>query len=401
MVRALAKIIKLEQDPDDVEEESRPQKKKRSATSDHALEQLYDDSSARILQERNDFFLPQIRDFVASKKWVNLRPEYQRRHRWDRKKQSRLIESLLMNVPVPPIFLFEWELNRYEVMDGQQRLTSLIDFYENNLELTGLDAWVGLNGRRHNDLPPKLKRGLDRRRVSAVILLAESVSSKETSSIDIRREVFERLNTGGTPLNHQELRNCLYAGTFNQLIIRLASLPTFRKLWSIPNTKINKKGFIPSDLNENKLFQTMADCQIVLRFFAFRRAAAIKGSVRRMLDNCMLENQHAPPDVIRKMESDFVARLNLTSKIFGNDAFVLPNEQKHSRPLSDAMMIAIDRLWVHKTKLLAAKDKLQEKRNYLLRRESSYEIVVGRPNTALAVKARIDLVEKSFKSVIR
>jgi Protein of unknown function DUF262 len=309
MVRALAKTSERVQDPDDLEEETKPKREKRSPASDNALEQLYDDSSARILQERNDFFLPQIRDFVASKKWVNLRPEYQRRHRWDRKKQSRLIESLLMNVPVPPIFLFEWELNRYEVMDGQQRLTSLIDFYGNNLELTGLDTWVGLNGRRHNDLPPKLKRGLDRRRISAVILLAESASSKAVSSVDIRREVFERLNTGGTPLNHQELRNCLYAGTFNQLIIRLAALPTFRKVWSIPNPKISKQGFIPSDLNENKLFQTMADCQIVLRFFAFREAAAIKGSVRRMLDNCMIQNQHAPPDAIKKMESDFTARL--------------------------------------------------------------------------------------------
>jgi hypothetical protein len=102
------------QNSDELEEEPRRKKRRQPAASDQELEHLYDVSSARILQGRNDFFLPQIQDFVADKKWVNLRPEYQRRLRWDKKKQSRLIESLLMNVPVPPIFLYERELNRYE-----------------------------------------------------------------------------------------------------------------------------------------------------------------------------------------------------------------------------------------------------------------------------------------------
>jgi hypothetical protein len=157
---------------DDSEEEP-ASKKKAVPVTDSDLERLYDESSSRILQERNDFFLPQIRDFVSKKQWVNLRPEYQRRHRWDQTKQSRLIESLLMNVPVPPVFLYEKELNRYEVMDGQQRLASLLDFYSNKLQLTGLETWAGLNKRKYSDLPPRLKRGLDRRRISAVVLLAE------------------------------------------------------------------------------------------------------------------------------------------------------------------------------------------------------------------------------------
>jgi Protein of unknown function DUF262 len=197
-------------EPEDDEEDSAEGASARLALTDKDLERLYDETSSRILQERNDFFLPQIRDFIEKKRWVNLRPDYQRRHRWDQKKQSRLIESLLMNVPVPPIFLFENELSRYEVMDGQQRLTSIIEFYSNTLELQGLEVWTNLQGKKYKDLPLKLRRGLDRRRISAVTPLAESLPASQELFPDIRRQVFERLNTGGTALNHQELRNCIY-----------------------------------------------------------------------------------------------------------------------------------------------------------------------------------------------
>jgi hypothetical protein len=120
------------------------------------LEDLYDSGEQRILQERSDFLLPQIIDFVDTKKWLNIRPEYQRRLVWDNVKKSRLIESLIMNVPVPPVFLYEEDLSRYEVMDGQQRLNSIVEFYSNRLKLSGLEEWDGLNGKTYADLPPRL-----------------------------------------------------------------------------------------------------------------------------------------------------------------------------------------------------------------------------------------------------
>src|ERR1700733_5110899 len=173
----------IDEDFEDTEEEIKEAKPKKTPTE---LQQLYDATSGRILQERNDFFLPQIAEFVAKKRLVNLQPEYQRRRRWDRRKQSRLIESLLMNVPVPPIFLYETDLSRYEVMDGQQRLVSIVNFYQGELQLTKLKAWSDLNGFSYSDLPDRLKRGLDRRRISAVILLAESATPKGISFADIR-----------------------------------------------------------------------------------------------------------------------------------------------------------------------------------------------------------------------
>src|SRR5438874_9504746 len=139
------------------------------------IERMYDSGDNRVTQERNDFMLPQIRDFVREKKWLNLRPEYQRRLVWDRRKKSLFIESLLMNVPVPPVFLYESDLNRYEVMDGQQRLNAILEFYEDRLVLTGLETWDALTGLTYSQCPPRIQAGLDRRKISANVLLTESI----------------------------------------------------------------------------------------------------------------------------------------------------------------------------------------------------------------------------------
>jgi len=248
------------------------------------LEELYDSGDQKILQERSDFLLPQIIDFVSTKRWLNIRPEYQRRLVWDKQKKSRLIESLIMNVPVPPVFLYEHDLSRYEVMDGQQRLNTIVEFYSNRLKLSGLEEWDGLNGRTYADLPPRLQKGLDRRRISATVLMADSPIAKDKVRI-LRRVVFERLNTGGQSLNAQELRNCLYSGGFNDLIVELAKDRLFNEMWGIPPYEENFLGdSISPELSMNSLFKRMGDCEIILRFFAFLETSRIRGSIRSILD---------------------------------------------------------------------------------------------------------------------
>jgi hypothetical protein len=79
-------------------------------------------SQLRIIRSSMDLTLHSLRRSMRESSYINMHPGYQRRHRWDSKKRSRLIESLLLNIPIPPIFLFESDLNRYEVMDGSQRI---------------------------------------------------------------------------------------------------------------------------------------------------------------------------------------------------------------------------------------------------------------------------------------
>jgi hypothetical protein len=102
------------------------------------IERSIVDSPFRAIYQTNNFLLPQLKDVIDETKTVNLRPEYQRRSRWSQKQKSLLIESFLLNIPIPPVFLFEGELARYEVMDGQQRLLAIRDFFTNQFQLSSL-----------------------------------------------------------------------------------------------------------------------------------------------------------------------------------------------------------------------------------------------------------------------
>jgi hypothetical protein len=365
------------------------------------IERMYDQGENRVTQERNDFLLPQVIDLVREDRWVNLRPEYQRRLVWDDVKKSRFIESLLMNIPVPPIFLYETDLNRYEVMDGQQRLNTVLEFYENNLALKGLETWSVLNGRTYSKCPPRIQRGLDRRRLSANVLLAENIKDPKQADF-IRRTVFERLNTGGQPLNHQELRNSLYSGPLNELLIELAGGRLFDEIWGIPPYEDHYReedGYIDSELAANKLFKRMKDCEIVLRFFAFRNSNMIKGSVRSILDTYMKVNKDLGVKEIKNLRETFSNCLRISHAIFGSRTFRVEVKGKwqHSQPLFDAVMVSIEQLADHDRKMIANRTKIRKALSDQARKEEVYEIIVGRPNTAKAVKNRISIVHKLLK----
>jgi hypothetical protein len=367
-----------------------------------AIEEKFGETAFRLSQERSDFLLPQVLDFVREKKWLNLRPEYQRRLVWDDKKRSLFIESLLLNVPIPPVFLYEWDLSRYEVMDGQQRLNSIVDFYDNGYALKGLEKWEELNGLRYRELPATLQRGLDRRRLSATVLLVEGTRAAPPQQADIRKLVFERLNTGGLQLNAQELRNCLYAGKFNELLITLSRLELFTDIWEIPSYEknVDRHGNVATVLRENSLYQRMKDCEIVLRFFAFRKRANIKGSVRLMLDRCMEEHLYSAENELAELQEAFQTRLKLARDIFGERVFRYKDEEgkwQLSQPLYDGIMVALDTLWGKRERLLKSRARIARQVNRILARPSAFDVIIGRPNTAKAVRKRMDLLTKAIR----
>lgn len=370
--------------------------------SNREIEERYELDDREISQERSDFLLPQIVDFISKDQWLNLQPEYQRRQVWDKAKQSRFIESVLMNLPIPPIFLFESEYNRYEVMDGQQRLSSILAFYQNRLKLSGLEHWKELHGKHYSDLPLKLQRGLDRRRISAVVLQTP-LASKRTA--ELRRIVFERLNTGGQRLNAQELRNCLYSSPFALLLVELAGNPTFNDLCDIPRYEDHfVKGHVSAELAENTWFKRMIDCELVLRFFAFRDERAIKGSVKSILDKCMEANAALSADELQPMRDDFSSRIDFAAKLLGPTAFKLRDldgdGMSLSQPYYDAVMVACDRMFDHRRSLLKMKGALRKDLQRELAKPGNRELIVGRANTADAIKKRLDFVQGCFESVL-
>lgn len=381
-----------------------------SGMSDKQIEKVFETGRLRVVQEKNDIFLSHVLSFIkvdGDNVWGNLRPEYQRRLRWDNKKKSKLIESFIMNVPVPPVFLYEKELGRFEVMDGQQRLNAIAEFFSGKFPLEGLDIWKALNGKNYSTLPPLVRRGLDRAKISAITLTADN-STTATDSLDLRAQVFERLNTGGERLNPQELRNSLYSGSFNKLLIDLSKWDVFTMAWEIPDRESNTlaDGTLSAELIQNTLFKRMADVEIILRFFAFRESDKLSGSVRSMLDGVMKRYRNADSETISKFDMEFRNAFNLCGIVFEDDIFRLPatNSQRGSRlsrPLYDAEIVALYHLRDFSSQIREKKVEIKKAVLSLAKHNApTYDLMVGRGNTAATIKDRIVLVEKTIEGII-
>ena len=232
-----------------------------------------------------------------------ITPDYQRLFRWSEANQSRFIESLLLEMPIPPIFVVEKEEGVYELIDGLQRISSYLHFRgelknyngslisyldnepdldivdectdedlltditnqdtcevkdnvvetqeDNILTLTGCDICPGLNGLTYETLPKTLVIRLKRSFIRVEVIRKESDPR-------LRYHMFKRLNTGGEMLSHQEIRNCtirLLSPQFNDFIIKLSNNTDFQKC--IENISITKK-------------MAKYDQELVLRYFAFK-----------------------------------------------------------------------------------------------------------------------------------
>ncbi len=229
---------KLIEDEIESEIENEIEEVHTSKLSEQAIIEKYTNGQFKIVRSSMDFPLNNLLQIINDEEYLKINPSYQRRNRWDRKKKSLLIESLIMNVPIPPLFLYEKDYNSYEVMDGLQRLTTIYEFLNDKFKLMSLQYWDELNGKSFSDLPDILKRGLYRRTISAIVLLTES--SKEIDNTDVRMILFNRLNTGGIQLNPQELRNALYPGLFNDMILESLEVIYLRIFGIFPKMKILK-----------------------------------------------------------------------------------------------------------------------------------------------------------------
>lgn len=154
-----------------------------------------------------------IKDVVTeiNEQKIRIDPDFQRNYVWNQNQASKLIESLLLNIPIPNIYLSETQDSKWDVIDGVQRLTTLKGFYANEYSLKGLLILNQLNGKFYSDLDEAVQRFLDDK-------LIRYIRIKKTSDSEIKFDVFMRLNQGSVKLNEQELRNCLYRGEMNDFL---------------------------------------------------------------------------------------------------------------------------------------------------------------------------------------
>jgi Protein of unknown function DUF262/HNH endonuclease len=228
-----------------------------------------------------------------------LDPLFQRREVWEDARSSRLIESLLLEVPLPIFYLAEGSDGTEEVIDGQQRLSAFFRFLDNKYELRGLRALPHLNGLYFKDLEKPLQK----------LVTASSIRTitfKKESDEGLRFEIFERLNTGAVPLNRQELRNCVYRGSYNRLLIDLSEDSDYRFLMGLKGPE-----------------KRMRDVEYVLRFAAFFHATYLKykSPMARFLDEDMRKHQHVGRAELEELRAAFKTSVRLVRSLLGENAF--------------------------------------------------------------------------------
>lgn len=367
----------------------------KQVLTDEQLSEKYAEMQIRIVRSTLDFTLHTLNSSISDRTYINMAPGYQRRARWDRKKRSLLIESFLMNVPIPPLFLFENDYNQYEIMDGRQRMEAISDFLANRFALSGLEFWPELQGKRFNDLPSIIQRGLLRRTISAVVLLAET--TRTDVDFDIRMILFRRLNTGGVKLNPQELRNALYPGHFNQAIHELSRSDDFTAIWNIPKKSDGEEENPSQALLKNVLYRSMMDCELVLRFFAIKDVVngVSRGALREILNKTLARHNKADDAAIEVLKDDFKLTLKRLRTALGDDFHRLSKDGQPSRPLYDALMVAASESKTLDLKLTASEIKTRLSDSLL--NPDDYEVLVGRGNTLDSIKDRVELAKKILR----
>ncbi|PMC34574.1 hypothetical protein CJ195_22445 [Bacillus sp. UMB0899] len=194
---------------------------------------------------------------MVSEGLIDIAPEYQRQFRWDIERQSALIESIFLGIPVPSTYMATNLDGSWELIDGVQRISSIVRFagsledlvqinQQSNLKITGLEKLTQLNGYTFNELPKNIQ-------LQFLLKPLKVTTLSDKSDVEVRFDLFERLNTGGVKLTDQEIRSCIFRGAFNDFILSLSENEDFKNVVRLSKNK-------ESDGTRSEL---------VLRFFAY------------------------------------------------------------------------------------------------------------------------------------
>lgn len=327
-----------------------------------------------------DITVKQLVDMVAEGQ-IHVAPDYQRHFVWGEDRQSNLIESIFLGIPVPSLFMATNEDSSWEVIDGLQRITTLINFVRpkfkhessdvatKTLKLTELSKLTSLSGAMYSDLPDTIRLNFLTRPIRITVL-------NDLSDFQVRFDLFERLNTGGIVLHEQEIRNCVFLGRFNNFIKDCAKDPQFDAL--VRRTDKRGRGNME---------------ELALKFFAyFENRDEFKHSLKGFLNEYM-------EDKTKKFDNED-ALTDLFSSTIAALAGALPNgivrsDRPNTTPLAlaEAVMVgAADVLHeggtIDAAKLVSVLDNPDLKR----------QLAAGGTNSRPKLLARIQTVRAAIRA---
>ena len=317
--------------------------------------------------ETKDITLSQLREMVDAND-ILTNPDYQRNYVYDDKRASLLVESILIGIPIPVIYLCEENEGIYSVIDGQQRIMSFTRYLKNDFPLSGLSTLAALNGKFFRDLDKPMQRRLRAKSLKAICL--------DRDSQELKYEIFSRLNLGAIKLKDLEVRNCIFRGSLNTMLRRIA------------DTDENVKALFHHADNKRMEFE-----ERILRFFAMRNFYQISGTFKDTMNRFMRRHQNDSISEITEMENQYRSVVDTIKQVLGEEAFFFHGERasKFNGAVYDSIVIPFSLF--PKRVLLQHADEIREgifdmKENDAEYRENVY---VG-TNAGRRVRSRITKV---------
>lgn len=236
-----------------------------------------------------DFLIKQFRDDE-----FYIPDEYQRKFIWNDENKNRFIESIFLGLPIPFMFFSDTEDGRCEIIDGAQRTQTMEEFMSGDFVLSGLKKLDSLNGFSYNDIPVYFRKKFDKTTMRIIVL-------SDDTSLDIRQEIFNRINTAGRRANSSEIRRGSFRSPFMDFLIECSENETFKEICPISNTM-------------KKRYENL---ELVIRFFAYlNRYEKFNHRVDQFLDDYVVETKDSFDR--NEMNNEFVNMLNFVKKYFPN-----------------------------------------------------------------------------------
>jgi hypothetical protein len=349
--------------------------------SDEILEQQIVETRNSLSTDRLDMSFGEIMSMYERGEII-IAPEFQRLFRWTDYQKTRFIESLLLGIPIPPIFVAEDQNGRWELVDGLQRLSTVLSFFGLLKSSTEKNNWILEKGElvdsfgnyACSNLPLKFQLNVKR-----AVCRVEVI--KWNSKIDMRYELFNRLNTGGSPLTDQEIRNCIFRGVsneFNNFLKRVASNSDFGDL------------VVPTERQRSELYME----EVVLRF------ASLYKNTHNVKQNISMHMTEFMRDAVKNNDFDYEEKESLLMRVIsllkplGKDVF-RGVRGGFSTSLFEAITIgiAMNIDYYESVGLSELREKID-----MLKNDKEFEKNMGSAsNNKLRIVNRVTIAEKIFK----
>jgi|SRR5579859_1102420 len=313
---------------------------------------------------------------------LDLAPDFQRKGGiWKKDAQSRLIESMLIRIPLPAFYMDATNDEKWLVVDGLQRLTTIKRFMiDKTLRLSGLEFLTPIEGKSFDELPRNYQRRIAETQVTVYLI------DKGTPD-EVKFNIFKRINTGGLPLSTQEIRNALYQGEATKMLARLADSDAFKRA-----------------VNYSIKDDRMADREFVLRYLAFTITPYMKydGDFDRFLNKAMEDINKISHREREELEKKFIRSMIIARDIFGQNAFRKLGGRPVNKPLFEAWSVNFNQLTDEQAQSLVDRKQLLIGKYRLLEGSSInfYESITFATGNARKVRLRFEAIAQIIKEVL-